>query len=171
MAFPGMPPRGFTLLELLVVLAICAMALSVAVPALTKSAATDLKANARTLAAGLRSARENAIAGNREVTLILDLDLLEMALSAPESVRQSPSRKLSNSIHYKLFTAESEWLSESRGGIRFFPDGSSTGGRITLSLARAAVVVDVDWLTGRIQLLEGTEQDVTNASGIVAGGA
>ena len=44
--------------------------------------------------------------------------------------------------------------SEARGAIRFFPDGSSTGGRITLSTDRLAYLVDVDWLTGKIHLLE-----------------
>ncbi len=36
--------------------------------------------------------------------------------------------------------------------IRFFPDGSSTGGRITLAKDRQQYHVSVDWLTGRISV-------------------
>ena len=39
-----------------------------------------------------------------------------------------------------------------RGGIRFFPDGSSTGGRVTLSHGSRQYFVDVDWLTGRVSV-------------------
>jgi len=39
---------------------------------------------------------------------------------------------------------------EGRAGFLFFPDGSSTGGSLTLSEDDVALVVEVDWLTGRI---------------------
>jgi general secretion pathway protein H len=38
------------------------------------------------------------------------------------------------------------------GGILFFPDGASTGGRVRLSVKRAAWRVDVSWLTGEVTL-------------------
>ena len=34
--------------------------------------------------------------------------------------------------------------------IWFFPDGSSTGGRIALNLGQRRHVVAVDWLSGRV---------------------
>ena len=40
------------------------------------------------------------------------------------------------------------------GAIRFFPDGSSTGGRVTLMVGERSYAVDVDWLTGRVRVLE-----------------
>ena len=39
------------------------------------------------------------------------------------------------------------------GAILFFPDGGSTGGRVTLASGRAAWSVDVGWLTGEVRLL------------------
>jgi general secretion pathway protein H len=36
--------------------------------------------------------------------------------------------------------------------IRFFADGSSTGGRITLEREHAAWKIDINWLTGQIEL-------------------
>ncbi len=42
-----------------------------------------------------------------------------------------------------------------RGAIRFYPDGSSTGGRITVASGERKFLVDVDWLTGRVSIKEG----------------
>ena len=147
------------------------MALGVAGPALVKTSTTDLESNARILAAGLRSVREKAIAGNRAVALILDLQAPEMILGEAADGHQPVSRSLSAGIRYKLYTAQSEWLSDRRGGIRFFPDGSSTGGRVTLSSERAVMLVDVDWLTGRVRVLDGTEQDLMTSGEAVAVGS
>jgi general secretion pathway protein H len=38
--------------------------------------------------------------------------------------------------------------------VRFFPDGGSNGGRITLAAGDRKYDVDVDWLTGRVAILE-----------------
>jgi general secretion pathway protein H len=35
-------------------------------------------------------------------------------------------------------------------GIRFLPDGSSTGGRITVAVGEFEQLIDVDWVTGRV---------------------
>jgi len=40
------------------------------------------------------------------------------------------------------------------GGIRFFPDGSSTGGRISVARGQRTLVVEVDWLLGRVSVNE-----------------
>ena len=36
-------------------------------------------------------------------------------------------------LDLKLYTAQSEIVDDKRGAIRFYPDGSSTGGRVTLA--------------------------------------
>ena len=38
--------------------------------------------------------------------------------------------------------------------IRFFPDGSATGGRVRLARDNRQYVVVVDWLTGSVSLEE-----------------
>jgi general secretion pathway protein H len=43
-------------------------------------------------------------------------------------------------------------LDEGTGRIRFFPDGSATGGRVTLIGQNQTLVVDINWLTGEIKL-------------------
>ena len=61
---------------------------------------------------------------------------------------------LPESMALKLYTAQSELLDSATGGIRFFPDGSSTGGAITVSGPKLAYRVNVDWLTGTVAIVE-----------------
>ena len=57
----------------------------------------------------------------------------------------------------KLFTARSELEEEGIGRIRFFPDGSSTGGHIDLLRDEALWRIEVMWLTGDAKLREGAD--------------
>jgi general secretion pathway protein H len=141
-------PRGFTLLEIMVVLVIAAVVyLLVANVIFRGPSAYDLKTSARTLAAALRQAQTTAMATRRDTTLTLDVDAREYAVTGEAS-----AHKLPEGIDLKLYTAQSEVESERRGAIRFYPDGSSTGGRITIAIAERKYLVDVDWLTGRVSI-------------------
>jgi len=51
-----------------------------------------------------------------------------------------------------LTTAQSEQISDNIGAIRFFADGSSTGGRIKLGYKRSEYLIDVNWLTGKVTI-------------------
>jgi len=62
--------------------------------------------------------------------------------------------KLAQELELKLFTAQSDLINDNVGAIRFFPDGGSNGGRITLASGERKFNVDVDWLTGRVAILE-----------------
>jgi general secretion pathway protein H len=140
--------RGFTLLELMVVLVIGALAYTIVLGVPFRGPSTaDMKAAARTLASGLRQAQTTAMATRRDATLTLDLDAREFQVSGTEGTRTLPSQ-----LELKLYTAQTEAVSERKGSIRFYPDGSSTGGRITLLSGERQYLVDVDWLTGRVSI-------------------
>lgn len=146
----GRGPRqdGFTLLELMIVLVLGAVAYGVILGSpFGKASAGDLKAASRMLASGLRTAQSTAMATRRDALLTVDLDAREFVAGGDSSVH-----KLSDKIELKLYTAQSEVANEHRGSIRFYPDGSSTGGRITLSSGERKYLVDVDWLTGRVSI-------------------
>jgi len=49
---------------------------------------------------------------------------------------------------------QQELVSDTSGGIRFFPDGSSTGGNIAVVLGEREWRINVGWLTGEITLDE-----------------
>ena len=141
---------GFTLLELVIVLtiAVAVYALLLGVP-LRGGTSADLKAAARTLASGLRQAQITALATRRDATLDLDLEQREFTVAGDKE-----PTKLPDDIDLKLYTAESEVTSERTGAIRFYPDGSSTGGRITVTSGKRQYLVDVDWLTGRVTIAD-----------------
>lgn len=142
--------RGFTLLELLVVLVIGVLLVSLAPPLLSGlSGATELRGAARQLAAGLRSARNEAVSRQREATLTLDLEHRRFGVTGdPREIA------LPDGLAIHLYTAQAELVDAASGGIRFFPDGSSTGGAITVSGSRRVYRVNVDWLTGAIAIVE-----------------
>lgn len=110
---------------------------------------TELKASARQLAAGLRRARSDAVSRRHETILTVDVEGRQFQLSGDQRTYRLP-----NSIAVKLFTAESELVNGSVGAIRFFPDGGSTGGRITVSAHGRQYDVDVNWLTGQVSILD-----------------
>jgi general secretion pathway protein H len=136
---------GFTLLELLVVLIILSIALSVTVSFVGKAnLGDDLKLASRKVIAAARQARLAAISENREV--LFEIDSKSRTLGADDFVRKS---SLPDSINIKAVTAKSEQTTPSRAGVRFFPDGGSTGGRVTLSDGNRKISVMIDWLSGR----------------------
>ena len=140
--------RGFTLLEMMVVLVIAAIAYAVLLSApLGKASAADLKAAARTLASGLRQAQTTAMATRKDAVLTIDVESREYVTTL-----DTTPRKLPENLELKLYAAQSEVSSERRGSIRFYPDGSSTGGRITVASGERKYLVDVDWLTGRVSI-------------------
>jgi general secretion pathway protein H len=136
------------LLELLIVLVIAATLAAVVLPRFTQlSTAFEVKGGARQLASALRHARSEAITQRRDVALVLDVAQHTFATTGMDKVHALP-----DGLNLKLLTADTEIVNDARGAIRFFADGSSTGGQITLSTGQRAYVVDVNWLTGRVTI-------------------
>ena len=141
---------GFTLLEMLVVLAMLAMVYALIPPMITVGGSTtELKAGARQVAAGLRNARSQAIVSRGEATLTLDVEARSFLLSG-----DSKSRKLPQQAEIGVYTAQGEVTDASTAAIRFYPDGSSTGGRVSLAMGERKYLIDVDWLTGQVEILD-----------------
>jgi len=138
------------LLELLVVLAIAAFTSALVLPQFSKMAgAVALRSAARELASALRSARSEAIAEHREVALVLDVQARSYHRAG--STRLHP---LGADLELQLLAARSEVSDAQAAAIRFFADGSSSGGRVTLGANGPRYVVDVHWLTGRVAIHE-----------------
>jgi general secretion pathway protein H len=149
-ASPRSASAGVTLLELLIVLSLMALVSAIVLPLFGSGVSTsELKAAARELAAGLRLARSDALAKRQETRVLLDLEHKTFRIE-----RDARTHALPNQIELKLFTAQSDLVSETSGAIRFYPDGGSNGGRVTLAAGERKYDVDVDWLTGRVAILD-----------------
>lgn len=104
---------------------------------------------ARDLTAALRYTRSQAILHREEK--FLEVNLEKRSYLAPGRA----DIELPDSIELKLLTARSEVSDDKTGRIRFFADGGSTGGRVTLISGGREWKVKVSWLTGEIELDDG----------------
>jgi general secretion pathway protein H len=141
--------QGLTLIEILVVLAIIALVTAIALPMVTGTSNAEMRSAARQLASGLRLARSEAVSQRRETFLVIDI--AGRRFKVDKDVREHP---LPKNVELKLFTAQKDLVDEKVGSIRFYPDGGSNGGRITLGSGDRKYEVDVDWLTGRVAILD-----------------
>ena len=145
---PVLLRRGFTLVELLIVIVVIAMTAAVVAPNIGSGNQTaTLNGAARELASGLRFARGHALSYGKESILLLNLNDNTYKITDKNKLY-----KLSKDIEVTLEIAQSQRVNEKQGGFRFFPDGSSTGGRITLELAENKRQLDVNWLTGQVEI-------------------
>ncbi len=137
-------PAGFTLIEILVVVAILAIALAILVArGPLRSAGFEAQAAATRLVQTLRLGRSRAIAADRPVPVVLDLATRDVALDGvPRFVLPASATVAARMADGRVPARRVEFL--------FAPDGSATGGRVILAIAERRLVVTVDWLTGRV---------------------
>ena len=140
---------GFTLLELIVVLAIVALGYSaVAVNFSSGNDAMALKAAARDLTSGLRYVRSQAMLSHETATLDFNLSNNSYSLTGQDKIYTLPEN-----IDVTINTAKDE-LHDGVAQLRFFPDGSSIGGRIRLEKKSHVQEININWLTGHVTLTE-----------------
>ena len=134
---------GFTLVELLVVLVIAALALALVGTSISRNiSGAEMRTAARKVAASMRYTRTQAIIGKSEQVFLVDTESRTYKAGNREAVT------LPEGMNVELNTARSELTSETAGGIRFYPDGGSTGGNVRLEANGRVYRVNVAWLTG-----------------------
>ena len=141
--------KAYSLIELLVVLAILSLIITITTPFLPNViASSNVKTATRELASNLKQAQSLAINKQTETTVSLNIEQHNYMLGDKKT-----KLKLPDAANLSLITARSEQLSDVEGIIRFFPDGSSTGGQIKLSYINQEYIIDVHWLTGKVRIL------------------
>lgn len=137
------------MLEVLVVLTIITVATAATGQLVVRRLpAVQLNASSAIVASILREARSIAIRDNREQAVVIDLSARTLQIGSAGRKHQ-----LEGSIGISLVTASSE-LEGQQGAIRFFPDGTSTGGRVRLSEDARTKEIVVQWLTGHVKIRE-----------------
>lgn len=136
---------GFALYELLLALAILGLVSGVVFPRVVRPPGpAELRSTAQEIAALLRSDRNIALRQRREVLSRVDLGDGRVASGDGRQVVTIPS-----SIKTQFIQSSREVRGD-EGGIRFRPDGRSSGGVLVLRRGDAAYEVSANWLTGGV---------------------
>jgi len=135
---------GFTLLELLVALGIVAVVLGTLIVARPNASGSRVNAAARGVSATLRLARAQAIERNTEIVVSIDPEM--RTVRSPLGEWQLP-----HGVRVAFTYAESERIGVT-GGLRFYPDGQSSGGEVSLALEGRTARLSVSWLTGEARI-------------------
>ena len=142
----GSSRSGFTVLELLVVMVVVAVAASSVLVLYRKpSAAMEVKAAALVTASRFRDLRALAVSTGTQRAAQIDVARRVITYGdgrAPVNINRA--------ITMTVTAADSETLSSSRAGLRYFPNGSSTGATIEFHAERQSYEVRINWLTGRV---------------------
>jgi general secretion pathway protein H len=146
---PARTAAGFTLVELLIVFTLLVTLTAVLAPILIPSPGRALRESASEIATTLRETRRQAQARQSRVRFLVDTESGQFGIQGSQRWHALPE-----DINVQLTTGRSLLTGSHTGGIDFFPDGSSTGGRVSLSMADLSWRVDIEWLTGRIRVNE-----------------
>jgi general secretion pathway protein H len=146
------PQAGFTLLELMVVLALMALLLGLVLPGLLHSWERETnRATLREFTTTLRTARSEAVTRGLKVRLFLNLKTGRYRL---EGSTQEGALK-----GVRLTDAQLVWQNpeKSQGYIAFFGDGSSSGGKLALvEPTGRRYLLEVESITGKVSLRNST---------------
>lgn len=136
--------RGFTILELLLVVLLIAVLTGMTVGVLGVGRdGRILRAAGSTVATELRYARTRALITGQAQVFQVDLDRRQWAAADHHG-------QLPKDVQVQVDAVREEQVGPRTLGIRFFPDGSSTGGRVSLRVRGVGARVDVRWLTGEV---------------------
>jgi general secretion pathway protein H len=142
--------RGFTLLELVVALAIIAAMYALVFPALVPATGrAQLQAVTMNIAGLLKADRNASLRQRREVVTQFDLARNEVRSGASARAVRLPA-----DISLDLLTSSDGFSEASPTGVRFFSDGSSSGGALVLTRGQAGYEIRVNWFTGAVSFHE-----------------
>lgn len=145
----GRETAGFSLIEVLAVIVILALVAHVATLNLTRRSnrATADVVTAQ-IASRARVARDTAVRSGRPADLEIDLQRRLVWTRSP-----APPVSIPAAYDIDVTAGAAERRSASGIAVRFFPDGSSSGGTIRIGEAGRHHEVRVNWFTGRVTVV------------------
>jgi len=136
---------GFTLLEMIVVLSIMGLLMAIAAPSFSGFARRmELRRSVTLLETDFKAARSHAMTTTTGAGVLFDLQRRQV-----RGV-EGPAQTLPRGMALTVQTARSQVAGAHAGAVWFYPDGSSTGGRVTVADGRQRYWIDIDWITGRV---------------------
>jgi general secretion pathway protein H len=145
---------GFSLVEVLAVMALVGLLLGLVGTSIYRSMdSVKVRRVSKDVTAALRYTRGQAIITRSEQYLEVNMESRTYQAPGKEPI------ELPEGVDVTLKTALADIIDNTTGRIRFFPDGSSTGGRMTLIAGTREWRVNVGWLTGEITVEDSLEFD------------
>lgn len=137
--------KGFTLIELLVVMTLMVMLMTL-LPPLFRPVMEhhSLYAESQRLVLLMRQARNEAM-------LSQQTQYVELNVTNQQIAHNNQRMQLATSTKLDAYVAD-RTNAKNQGSIVFYADGSSSGGRLLLADNHYAFAIDVNWVTGQIQL-------------------
>jgi len=141
--------RGFTLLEMVCVIALIAMLAAVLLPSLSRhTSRSRLQAYALETATLLKADRNTAILRRADVSTLIDAPSHAIRSGATAQIIRIP-----DDVRFDALLPQTCRQRAALSTISFFADGMSCGGSIALSRLDTAYEIRVNWLIGRIEIV------------------
>ncbi len=134
---------GFTLVEMLVVLAIMAVVAAIAAPGLARNyRSKDLDTLTSEITMRLRLSRTSAIATATPRQIVLDPRARAIRFDDRETLI------LPEDVRMTVITGQETTVADRQATLTFLPDGSASGLEIELQRKQQTTRIAVNWLTG-----------------------
>lgn len=148
--------RGFTLLELMIVLAILAMGSALLIPNLGGMSGRTFNAQVREATALLNYTRRNAVVLGQPATASFyasnndEDEQSEIEAARSDLGRDDTWTARGLELYYRDSTDQTV-LVEDNIEVTFFPEGGSTGGALVLSLEEREAIITIDPFSGKVR--------------------
>jgi type II secretion system protein H len=149
--------RGFSLLELILVMVVMSLVMAIAYPSMSRGrTAFHLRAVARDVINSLRVARETAVTEQKVMMVLIDAEARQVTV-ATDVGEDARSYHPPDDVKVTGITSEGEELLQGPMSIRFLPNGSSDNALILVKAdtgANLKIVLDPIIGSARIQTSE-----------------
>jgi len=141
--------RGFTLLEMVCVIALVAMVAAVLLPLVPRNTSrARLQGYAIEAASLLKADRNVAVRRGTEVSTLVDATSRAIRSGATAQLIRIP-----DDVRFEALLPQSCRQRAALSTISFFADGMSCGGAIALTRLDSSYEIRVNWLTGRVEII------------------
>ena len=167
--FPHKLNRGYTLIELSLIILLIGIILVFVLPKLDNLSDTKLRTTARQLAGKIQSLYDESVLKKKPYQIVFDITNRTYSfsqISDKESSTFSDSAQetsLSDKVYIKDIVMETEGkITEGKVAIRFYPDGYVEKNTIHLSDGKKDYTLATAPLTGKVKISEGYEEAMSN---------
>ncbi len=149
---------GFTLLELIIVMAIIGMMAMLVIPNIGSGQSAILKAQVREAMAVLRYARRTATIEGKQKTIIL-----REGGDSSKKTNIDSGIWTSRGVKLQMGEADDDTSEQTNTStkVTFFPEGGSSGGKIIFTFNKITAEIKINPLTGKIKsdIFENKDKD------------